>query len=276
MNANAQQHPDYALGHSDQELERLIRQSQYFDELTANVLRQAGLAEGMRVLDVGCGAGDVSFLAARLVGPRGAVMGIDTSADAVALASRRAKDAGLSNVRFLLRDATELELEQPIDALIGRLVLLYFADPAVALRRLTRLLRPGGVVVFHEMDMDGATSEPYCPTFEIGLQRIKDAFTRGGAEIRMGLMVSRVFQEAGLPAPRMVLGARVESGPEAAIYEQLAAVTRSLLPLMSSDDDAGVESDIETLASRLREEAVALDATLVSPTLIGAWARKEQ
>lgn len=53
----------YALGHSQPELERLLQQGRFFGELTEYVLMKTGLALGMRVLDVGCGAGDRSFLA---------------------------------------------------------------------------------------------------------------------------------------------------------------------------------------------------------------------
>jgi hypothetical protein len=65
----------YVLGHSAQELERLTIQARLYDPFTEQVFRDAGITAGMRVLDVGCGSGDVSFLAARLVGPTGEVVG---------------------------------------------------------------------------------------------------------------------------------------------------------------------------------------------------------
>ena len=122
--------PRYILGHSADELDRLIEQARFLGDLTEHLLRLAGLARGMRVLDVGCGAGDVSFLAARLVGPEGTVLGIDKAPEAVGLARERARAAGLTNVDFLVQDAAELSLGAPVDALIGRLVLMYFAEPA--------------------------------------------------------------------------------------------------------------------------------------------------
>ena len=51
--------PDYVLGHSKAELQRLEEQAQFFGDLTALVFREAGLREGMHVLDIGSGAGDV-------------------------------------------------------------------------------------------------------------------------------------------------------------------------------------------------------------------------
>jgi len=269
------QNNKYVLGHSDKELSRLIHQARFFGDLTEHVFRLAGLEPGMRVLDVGCGAGDVSFLAAGMVGPQGEVIGVDKSSEAVALASQRASAAGLTNVRFMTQDLFELTLDEPADALIGRLVLMYFADPAVILRRLTRFLKPGGLVVFHELDTSGSKSEPVCDLFETTVDRINQAFIRAGADVQTGLKLSRIFQEAGLPRPQMIQGARVENGPDSQAYNVVTQLTRTLLPLM---ERAGVstaaEVGIDTLADRLREEAVSINATWVSPAFIGAWARK--
>jgi hypothetical protein len=130
-------------------------------------------------------------------------------------------------------------------------------------------------VAFHEIDMEGAKSEPTCEIFETAVQRIRQTFTRVGADIRTGLKLWRIFQEAGLPAPHMILGARVEGGPDSPIYGQVTQVTQTLLPLMQRTSVATAEEvGIDTLAARIREEAVAKNATLVSPSLIGAWTRK--
>ena len=274
LRAPATPNPGYILGHAEDELRRLIDQARFFGDLTEQVLRRARLAPGMRVLDAGCGAGDVSFLVASLVGPDGTVIGVDKSPEAVDLATRRAAAAGLTNVRFLAEDLADLSLDEPVDALVGRLVLMYLADPAVVLRRLARFLRPGGVVAFHEFDLDGAKSEPASPLFERAVGRIRQTLARAGADGRAGLKLGRIFREAGLPAPQMLLGARVERGPDSPIYDQVAQISRTLLPLMARTGVATAEEvGIETLADRLREEAVALDATLVSPAFIGAWTR---
>jgi SAM-dependent methyltransferase len=229
----------------------------------------------MRVLDVGCGAGDVSFLAASLVGPTGMVIGVDKSAEAIALATERATTAQLANVHFLTQDACDLVLTEPVDALIGRLVLMYFADPAVVLRRLAQVVKPGGIVAFHEMDADGAKSVPYCTVFETAIWRIRETFARAGVDMGTALKLGQIFEEAGLPQPQMILGARVERGPDSFIYNMVAQITQTLLPLMERTGVATAASvGVETLAARIRESAVAEGATLVAPSLIGAWTRK--
>lgn len=273
--ATATSEMPYVLGHSTHELDRLIHQARFWGDLTEQVMRLAGIKPGMRVLDVGCGAGDVSFLAASLVGPEGAVIGVDKSPEATALASQRVQAAGLTNVHFITQDLSTFTMDEPVDALIGRLVLMYFADPAVILRRLTRFLKPGGVVVFHELDTSGSKSEPVCELFTTTVERIEQTLTRAGADIKMGLKLARVFQEAGLPRPQMIQGARVENGPDSEAYHVVTHLTRTLLPLMERTGIAtAAEVEIDTLADRIREEAVANNATWVSPSFIGAWTRK--
>jgi SAM-dependent methyltransferase len=81
-------------------LERLSLQGRVLAPATRTILEMAGIESGMAVLDLGSGAGDVSFLAAEMVGPKGQVIGIDASADAVARAARRAQERNITNVRF--------------------------------------------------------------------------------------------------------------------------------------------------------------------------------
>ena len=76
----------YALGHSEQELDRLSRQAEIFEPFTRQLLRQAGISRGMRVLDVGCGSGDVSF-------------GADQAISAAQRATERARALQIANVR---------------------------------------------------------------------------------------------------------------------------------------------------------------------------------
>lgn len=265
----------YPLGHAADELDRIINAARFIGDLTEHVLHLAGLTPGMRVLDVGCGPGELTFLAARLVGPEGTVIGVDLSPEAIEMARQRAAAIGLTNVHFLIQDLSdaELVLDEPVDALIGRLVLQYLADPARVLRRLATWVKPGGVVAFQEADMkEGVYSEPVCPVYESAIQRIAQTFTRIGAEARTGSRLAQIIEEADLPTPQMILHARMERGPDSPLYQFAAQMTRVMLPLMQRTGVATAEEvGVETLAERLRAEAVALQTTLVVPPFIGAW-----
>ncbi len=74
----------YLFGHSDNETERLRKQARLFNPSTRRMLEEAGITRGMKVLDVGSGAGDVALLLADLVGPLGKVVGVDRNPRAIA------------------------------------------------------------------------------------------------------------------------------------------------------------------------------------------------
>ena len=132
----------YPLVQTDREFDRLIEQGRFYGELTERLFLAAGIQEGMRVLDVGCGAGDVSFLLARLVGPRGYVVGVDRSSAAIANAQKRAGGAGLENVDFLASELAEFSSPRPFDAAAGRFFLIYQADPVAVLRHVAGVVKP--------------------------------------------------------------------------------------------------------------------------------------
>jgi ubiquinone/menaquinone biosynthesis C-methylase UbiE len=269
--------PGYVLGHSDRELERLSVQAKLFDPLTQQLFRDAGIAPGMRVLDVGSGSGDVSFLVGRMVGPSGEVIGTDKSPAAVDTAKSRAAALQLPNVRFFEGDPTEMPFEQPFDAVVGRLVLMYVHNPAESLRKLAKHLRAGGVIAFHEFDFSGSTSQPKAPIYDQCIEWINKAFQLAGIEMHMGLKLYSAYKAAGLPAPSLRLDASVGGGPDYLAYLVVAEVVRSLLPVMEKFSLAtAAEVGIETLADRIRDEVVAGGGVVVTPPLVGAWSRKPE
>jgi len=114
-------------------------------EAQVALLAMASLAAGEQVLDIACGTGLVSFEAARAVGPRGRVLGIDLSERMIGAAERRATDLSLSNCSFSRMDAETLALPNArFDVVLCALGLMYMPDPEQALREMSRVLRPGG------------------------------------------------------------------------------------------------------------------------------------
>jgi ubiquinone/menaquinone biosynthesis C-methylase UbiE len=266
----------YALGHSEQELQRLSRQGQALAPFTRQLFEEAGISHGMRVLDVGCGSGDVAFLAADLVGPGGKVVGVDRERRAVDWANARAKSQGLANVNFVEGDPAEIQVDQKFDAIVGRLVLMYYPDPVDALRKLTRHVRPEGLIVFQEIDLSNARSLPVAPVFERSVTWIEQTLNATGARTQLGLELYSVFVEAALAGPSMRIDAWIGGGPQCPAYEIVADVVQSLLPVMEKLNIASAaEVEISTLAQRMRDEVVALKGVVVSVGFIGAWSRKQ-
>ena len=275
MEAPAGRQSFYALGHSEQELQRLSHQGQVFGPFTRQLFEEAGVSQGMRVLDVGCGTGDVAFLAADLVGPSGEVVGVDRERTAVDWANARAHSRGTRNVKFVEGDPAEMEFDQEFDAIVGRLVLMYYPDPVDTVRKLMRHVRPGGLIVFQEIDLANACSMPVAPLFERSMTWIKQTLSGTGARIQMGLELYPVFVAAGLPGPSMRIDAVIGGGPQCPLFEVVAELIQSLLPAMEKLKIASAaEVGISTLAQRMRDEVVALKGVVVSGGFIGSWSRK--
>ena len=140
----------YLLGEASAEHDRLVRQSALFHPLTDRLFREAGIGSGQRVLDVGSGVGDVALLAARLVGPSGAVVGVERDPKALAIAASRAADAGLANVSFIQAEIEGVSAEQLFDAVVGRFIVEYLPNAGEVVRSLAGLLRSGGVMAFQD------------------------------------------------------------------------------------------------------------------------------
>jgi ubiquinone/menaquinone biosynthesis C-methylase UbiE len=265
----------YVLGHSEREIARLKAQASLIDPVTRRFFEAAGVQSGMRVLDVGSGAGDVAFLASELVGARGEVIGVDTSPAALAVARSRAAERGIANVAFRDGDPSEMSFDRPFDAVIGRYVLQFQREPGAMLRKLAGHARPGAVIVFHEIDWAGLSSSPPVPTFDRCASWGEEAMRRHGTETHMGRKLHAAFLEAGLPAPGMRLDAPAGGWPACRAWlEMFKELLSTLLPQMERFGLADASAlQLDTLVDRIGAEAQATRSVIFGHFQIGAWTR---
>lgn len=267
--------PTYWLGREDAETQRLIQQSRFINPFTEHALRAAGIGNGMKVLDAGSGPGDVALIVAKLVGPQGNVVGVDVNRDGLALARARSSAAGYANIEFVDGDCRTARVGDGFDAVIGRLVLTYVSDPPETLRSLVERLKSGGVVVFQEYMPVSVTTYPEMPLWRKANAWTRAAALHAGVDLNVGYKLHQHFTEAGLPAPHMQVDAQLGGGNDWDGYSYLATTLKSMLPLILESGAATAEEvDIETLAERLRSEAVAYGAVVSTPHLVSAWTRK--
>lgn len=264
----------YVLGWSDAEQDRLIRQATLLEPFTECLFRDAGIARGQRVLDIGSGVGDVAMLAARLVGPSGEVVGIERNADYIARARERVSAVGYRNVTFVQADLNDLGVDGPFDAAVGRLILTHLPDPVAVVRTLARLVAPGGVVAFAEPAWGPALAvSAAVPLWSQLMTTIHEIFARSRATPGMGLELYRVFQDAGLPAPTMHL--EMPLGDDARFAEVETDLLRALLP---AAEEHGVSvaalGDLDTLAERVHAALIEAKAPICFVAMVRAWSRK--
>ena len=187
---------------------------------------------------------------------------------------KRARSRGISNVTFLEGDPAEMQFDQPFDAVVGRLVLMYYPDPVNTVRKLIRHLRDGGLAVFQELDCENCRSVPSAHTYDRAVSWVKKSLAASGARLRLGLELFGIVLAAGLPEPLLRMDALIGGGPNCAAYHLIAELVETLLPEIEKLRIAtAAEVGISTLAHRMRDEVVDRNGVVLSPGLIGAWSR---
>lgn len=269
----------YVLWRSDRELDRLDLQGLLYRDATRRALLGSGIEAGMRVLDIGCGSGDVSRLAAELVGPSGSVLGIDMDADTVRSATQRSAESGVTNVAFAVGEAASFAEPEAYDALIGRFLLMHQPSPAETLAAAARAVRPGGAIMMMESHMatlpDAEHSFPRSAAYDAIVRWKCRVVAAAGADIEAGLALRRNFLAAKLPAPETHLEAPVEGGPDSPIYRYMAESVRSMLPMADAHGIGGFDAEsAASLEGTLRDEVVSNNGVLVCWPVVSAWCRK--
>jgi SAM-dependent methyltransferase len=267
----------YVFGHSDRELQRLADQAVVIEPITRQLLVDAGISAGMRVLDVGTGRGDVAFLAAELVGDDGLVVGVDRAPEAIGLARERAEARLVRNVAFEEGDAADLAFEAPFDALIGRYFLEFQSEPAQTLSRLLTCVRPGAIVAFQEIDWTGFRSVPPVEIWDRCCELMLETIGATGADTRVGAKLPSIFAAAGVPPPSMESTATIGAGANSHVAAQrMAGLVRTVLPSL---EERGLvsrgELDPDSLAARIVDEAAARASAVIGWSEVRAWSRFE-
>ena len=265
---------DYALGYTNKEYDRLIRQAARIAPTTERLFREAGIGPGQRVLDLGSGVGDVALLVARIVGPSGEVVGIERDAASIARANARVAEAGLRNVSFTQSDVNRIVSDKPFDAAVGRFILMFLPDPVSVLRSLLKLVRPGGVLAFQEPTwIPLLASSARLPLWSKVLSSIHETFLRSGVNPEMGPALYRILQEIGMPAPAMHMETLLGSDPD--FTSLICDLIHSLGPL-AQQHNVSLEGlgNLNTLSDRIQAEVAASKSVVSFVPLVGVWSRK--
>ena len=268
----------YVMGHPKGEEQRLQRLGQLLYPSTRRLFEQAGITSGMKVLDVGSGAGDVTLLLAELIGKSGSVVGVELHPPLLEVARARVRAAGLTNIAFLAGDIREVALERDFDAVVGRNVLMYVADPSAVLRVGVEHLRPGGIVAFQEVEWSIseqiAKLEALPSLVRQAAAWVYGAFRQAGTEMQMCFKFPAAFLEAGLPSPALALDGILGTDPAWVGYDFLADALRDILPRLREYGIITEALDAGRYVEQLRSEIVQQRAFLPLFFAVGAWAHK--
>ena len=159
-------------------------------------LKRTGLRPGVRVLDVGCGSGELTRWMAELAGPA-EVVGVDVDLTVLSIARDRWSEHPAAP-RFVLADAAALPPALGrFDVVYARFLLSHQTDPLSVLRELRELCRPGGVVAVEDVDIPAMFCEPRSAAYDRATELYCRAAVARGADPRLGPRLAALFDEAG-------------------------------------------------------------------------------
>ena len=266
--------PDYALGHSAEEYERLRAQARFWLAGTDAVLDRVGVPAGATCLDAGCGPGETMRALAARVGPEGQVVGLDADRRLVSSTQAALSGEGLRHCRVAVHDLTDPALVPggPYDLVLIRLVLFHLPQRDAVLRRLWQAVRPGGVLIVQDYVLGTITAVPDDPAVHSAVELLTDAFTVAGCDVNLGLRLAELFRSNGVGEPDgHDLACRVDPVVDGA--SMLERTCRSVLPgavargVITSDRAEQVLRDLR----RTAEEHP--DRHLLWPLMAAAWKR---
>ncbi|MGW4165227.1 methyltransferase domain-containing protein [Streptomyces sp. NPDC004788] len=168
------------------------------------------------------------------------------------------------------------ELGGSVDAVIGRLVLGHLPDPVTALRRLSGLVRPGGLVAFQDFDNFPLRVEPHTPLTGAVLETIAAALMVNGSSLGTGARLYSLFRQAGLTAPDLSattpMGGTEDDTVLPLVVQTYRALSQAPLPgSCRAGELAETIGDVDTLLGRIRAETAEAHAVVVMPTAVTAW-----
>ena len=261
----------YILGHSDEELRRLELQAEVLEPATRRLFHDLKLGEGMSVLDIGTGVGDVAMLAGSFVGPQGRVLGIDRNGAALERAQARAEQAMRNWIGFEEGELAGMQTGT-FDLVVGRYVLMHQPDAASFLRDAASHVRPGGTLAFLVMaqTVDGRYSLPPVALYDQAVTDILTAFGKARADLDVGSRLVSLFAEADLQEPLLVADTPV--GGASSVMPEWVARTR----VNVQRGQANRPESWEALANAIRGEAAVCRSQLFGPNNVAAWVKIEK
>lgn len=264
----------YPLASSDRERRRLKMQAEALVPLTERMLAGAGIGPGSRVLELGCGSGDVTLLIANRVGPTGEVIAMDRDPSQVDAAAERLNAAGHRNVRFVVAEMDGFQQpERTFDAVVGRYFLLYMSNPEATIDRAAQWLRPGGSLAFLEMDFfRGVRSRMWPPASAETNQAIEfigDVMLDAGINSDMAARLPSILSHHG--EVQAEISAPIQFG--ATSVELPLEAVRSVIPTARKLGRA--DADRHNVDALLCAELASRNAHTVTipPMSVAAWVR---
>ena len=225
--------------------------------------------KGMRVLDFGCGNGEITYLLANQVSSEGRVDGIDINDKVIDIAKENLNKEKYPNISFSTKTIDELD-DESYDVIFGRRVLMYLENPSKTIMMLRKVLKNGGLMVFQESDEMGSLLNGNNLALHSKVSGwIWETVKREGGNIHIGSELLSLMKENDMKVidylSELVIHKNEEESDLAWVIAMMKARMESL----------GVKIETENLEEKLKEEMNQSDSFFVRDLSFGICAKKK-
>lgn len=263
----------YSLGRSSGESERLQRQADELASESEALLDRVELGPGESALDLGCGPRGVIELLHTRVSPGGRVVGLDGDSAHVAMARELVARRAMGGVEILEGDARNTGLPtDSFDLVHTRTLLITVPEPEKVLAEMVRLTRPGGWVASLEPDCEHSIYYPHHPVFDRLHELFMLAFSRNGADPRIGRRLGELYRQTGLEDVGVDVRAAAHPAGHSRrtiVADLVRAMRLQILALGASD-----ERELDELDAAARKHLANPEVVAMQHVRFLAWGRK--
>lgn len=268
MKANLQH---YVIRGGVEGRERLKMLSRVMHESTAAVFDRAGVAEGMKCLDIGCGSGDVTLELARRVGPSGKAVGADIDSTKLDLCRTEAQQLNVDNIEFRTIDIRERQDGAEFDVVHARFLLTHLSDPAGAVDAFHHLLKPGGLAILQDIDFSGHFVYPESRPFRRYTELYSLAVRKRGGDPDIGPRLPLLLKERGFADVKVNVAQPVGFEGEVKVIN---ALTMENIADAVMQEQLATREEIDQIVRELYDYAASPMTIAGTPRIVQAWGRK--
>lgn len=246
------------------------------EDITKKLIENVEISQNMKILDLGCGNGDVSFLISKYIGNNGIVVGIDSNKNVISNAINKSKEFGLSNTNFILGDLTEdFQIEySDFDVVIVRRVLMYLSNPIKTITNAIRYLKPNGIFLVQENDVSlTPINLEFMPEHKKIIEYIRKTLEKENVNFKIGFDLNSILTSCGLSVEKIWAEAVLSTPEQHTPWAFLAKVMKERM-LMHNVISNESELDLENLSDKLYKERISNNITFISDLVFCAIGRK--
>lgn len=246
------------------------------DSMLMRHLSGFGVSLGARIIEVGCGNGELTRQLSNLVGPKGEIVAIDNNGKALEAAISQIDAYKYKNVQFIENDINSFPIDLSLaeknsfDLLVGRRILMYLAHPSVAIRELSKYLKKGGVAMFQESDLTVAPARiNEMPAHDLATEWIRAMLVAENVHMTMGFNLPKTLIDSGLEFKNVYAEAVIQGQGEQYLLSDMI----KLLALRLIDTGIATQLEINNLVESLIDESHDKSKIYISDMSFCAWAK---